>query len=406
MNNIPIQCEAALQNMQTRTKKLSITILSLSAFIIVTTEFILIGLLPTLTRDLEISIPAAGQLVTVFAITVVFAGPPLTALFSKYERRALFMWILIAFTMSNIAVAIAPNYWSIMIARILPAALLPVFWGIGSDAATQIAGKEYAGKAISKVYFGVTAALLLGLPLGTVLSDSISWRGTFWVLSLLSLLMAVLVVVFMPKLPAGPQDNIKKQILILSNKFFLANLLLSLVIFTAMFAAYTYLAEMLENAKSVNPAHVGWWLMAFGTVGLIGNYLAGYLADKSIIKANVLFCLLLALGAASSILFSEQPIIFAISLIAWGIAHTALFPLGQIRVLNAAKGGKALAGTLNISACNCGIAIGASLGGWIINISGINAAIIGASILIIICGLASPLVEFMRPNATQGVEYK
>ncbi|MBV4535675.1 MFS transporter [Pseudomonas sp. SWRI10] len=101
-------------------------ILSLAAFVIVTTEFIIIGLMPTLARDLNISIPIVGQLVTAFAITMVFSGPPLTAAFARIERRSLFTWILIAFAVSN--VALAPNYWTVLIARIVPAALLPVFW--------------------------------------------------------------------------------------------------------------------------------------------------------------------------------------------------------------------------------------------------------------------------------------
>ncbi|MBK0560770.1 MFS transporter, partial [Klebsiella pneumoniae] len=111
---------------------------------------------------------------------------------ATYPGRNLFTWILVAFALSNIAVALAPNYWTVLIARIVPAALLPVFWGVGSDAAGKLVAKEKAGKAISQVYFGVTAALLFGLPLGTVLGDAVGWRGAFWVLAVLSLAMAIL----------------------------------------------------------------------------------------------------------------------------------------------------------------------------------------------------------------------
>ena len=289
---------------KSRTEAISIAILSLAAFVIVTTEFIIIGLIPTLARDLNISIPVAGQLVTAFAITVVFAGPPLTAAFARIERRSLFTWILVAFALSNVAVALAPNYWAVLIARIVPAALLPVFWGVGSDAAGKLAAKEKSGKAISQVYFGVTAALLFGLPLGTVLGDAVGWRGAFWVLAVLSLAMAMLLRKVMPELSPGPQESLKSQIATLANRFFIANLLLSLGVFTAMFGAYTYLADMLERSGGIAPAQVGWWLMGFGTVGLLGNYLAGRLVDGHAVKANIIFCLMLGAGAASAALFA------------------------------------------------------------------------------------------------------
>lgn len=376
---------------------LSIAILSLAAFIIVTTEFVIIGLMPNLARDLGISIPVAGQLVTAFAITVVFAGPPLTAAFARVERRALFTWILVAFAVSNAAVALAPNFWTVLLARIAPATLLPVFWGVGSDAAGRLVEEGKSGKAISQVYFGVTAALLFGLPLGTVMGDVMGWRGTFWLLSAMSLAMAVLLRLVMPRLEAGNQESLKAQIKSLTNRFFASNLLLSLAIFTAMFGAYTYLADMLETLGGIAPSQVGWWLMGFGAVGLLGNYLAGRLVDSHAVKANVLFCLMLGAGAAGATLLKDQLPLFITALVVWGVAHTALFPLGQIRVINAARKGKALAGTLNISACNSGIALGALSGGWAIDVSGVAAAVLFASGLIVICAVASPMVERLRP---------
>lgn len=372
-------------------ESIAILILSLAAFVIVTTEFIIIGLMPSIALDLNITIPVAGQLVTAFAIIVVFAGPPLTVYLSRFEKRALFTWILVAFSFSNIVVALAPGYWTVMAARVLPAALLPVFWGVGSDVAGKIVAKDKAGKAISQVYLGVTAALLFGLPLGTLMGDAIGWRGAFWFLAVLSAVMAYLINGFMPVIPKEEQVSIKSQIGMLNNRFFIANLLLSLAVFTAMFGAYTYLADMLQSYAGIKPAYIGWWLMGFGTVGLIGNYLAGRFVDSHANKAGIVFCVMLGTGAASSVLLTHSLIIFVMALIVWGIAHTALFPLGQIRVMKAAQGGKALAGTLNISACNSGIALGAILGGWAIDLGGVSAAITGASLLMILCAAAYPL---------------
>lgn len=107
----------------------AIGVLSLAAFVIVTTEFIIVGLIPALSKDLGISISMAGQLVTIFAFTIALAGPFMTACLSRYERRQLFVWILVAFAVCNAAAALSPNYWTLMVARLIPAALVPVFWG-------------------------------------------------------------------------------------------------------------------------------------------------------------------------------------------------------------------------------------------------------------------------------------
>ncbi|WP_367616060.1 MULTISPECIES: MFS transporter [Pseudomonas] len=215
----------------------------------------------------------------------------------------------------------------------------------------------------------------------------------------MSLAIAGLLRKVMPELAPGPQEPLKNQIATLANRFFIADLLLSLAEFTAMFGAYTYLADMLVRSGAIAPAQVGWWLMGFGTVGLLGNNLASRLVDGHPVKANILFCLMLGAGAVSAVLFVGQLILFVASLVIWGVAHTALFPLGQIRVINAARNCKALAGTLNISACNSGIAAGAMLGGWTIDFSGITAAILAASVLIVLCAFATPAVERLRPAA-------
>lgn len=375
------------------TNNFAITILSLAAFVIVTTEFVIIGLMPLMAGDLGISIPVAGQLVTAFAVTVVFAGPPLTAYFSRVEKRALFMWILVAFSASNAAVALAPGYWTILAARLIPAALLPVFWGIGSDVAGKIVSADKAGKAISQVYLGVTGALLFGLPLGTLLGDAAGWRGTFWFLAVLSAAMAFLLRAAMPIIPGESNVSVMTQVRMLNNRYFIANLILSLAVFTAMFGAYTYLADMLQSHAGIEGTYIGWWLMGFGTVGLIGNYLAGRYVDRHPDAAGVISCVMLGTGAVASVLLTKSAVFFIFSLVLWGIAHTALFPLGQIRVMKAARGGKALAGTLNISACNSGIALGAILGGWAIDLGGIGAAITGASLLMFLCAAAYPWIR-------------
>ncbi|ARU88465.1 MFS transporter [Pseudomonas sp. M30-35] len=359
-----------------------ILIMAIAAFIIVTTEFLIVGLLPSLANDLDISITLAGQVVTLFAFTVMLFGPVLTAKLAHVERKKLFSIILLVFAASNVLAAVAINIWVLALARFIPALALPVFWGTASETAGQLAGAGKSGKAVAKVYLGISAALVFGVPLGTVAADTLGWRGSFWVLAGICLLVAVLMHLVMPKLPSSPDKHpTEKQTQILRNPRFLAHVLLSVLTFTAMFTAYTYLADVLQRLAGVPASQVGWWLMGFGAVGMIGNYLGGSLVDRTPLGAMVLFLLLLGAGMLVAIAFAAEYWVLILAMIAWGIAYTALFPICQVRVMQAGAKAQALAATLNISAANAGIGFGAIIGGFGISQFGLQSLGVIATII-------------------------
>ncbi|NYE63743.1 putative MFS family arabinose efflux permease [Duganella sp. 1224] len=350
-------------------------LLAVAAFVIVTTEFLIVGLLPALARDLHLAVATTGQLVTLFAVVVMLCGPFLTAWLANVERKRLFVAILLVFAASNALAALAPNGWVLALARLLPALALPVFWGTASETAAQIAAPGQDGRAVSRVYLGISGAMLFGIPLGTLASDAIGWRGAFGLLAVLSLLIAVLLAAYMPSVRAHHPVRMADQARILKSRFFLANVALSVLVFTAMFTGYTYLAEMLEKSAGVPPALVGWWLMGFGAVGLLGNWLGGLWAGQRPLATTAAFCLVLAAGMAASMALAGRGAWFVLALAVWGIANTALYPVCQIRVMQAATQAQALAGTMNVSAANGGIALGALIGG--ISISALGVANIG-----------------------------
>ncbi|ROR18497.1 putative MFS family arabinose efflux permease [Comamonas sp. BIGb0124] len=365
----------------TSNSQASILILAVAAFVIVTTEFLMVGLLPALARDLAVSVSTAGQLVTLFAVVVMVFGPPLTAWLAHIERKRLFVAVVLLFAASNALAAVAPNIWVLSLARIVPALALPVFWGTASETAAQMAGPARAGKAVSMVYLGISAAMLLGIPLGTLAGDAIGWRGAFWALAIMSLSIALLLHVSMPTLKAGKRVAMAEQARILRDPTFVANVLLSVAVFTAMFTGYTYLAELLEKAANVPSAQVGWWLMGFGAVGLIGNWLGGLGVDRKPLATTALFSMLLAAGMTATVLLAQMQAALAIALCVWGIANTALYPICQIRVMKSAPHAQALAGTINVSAANGGVAMGAALGGASIPWWGIESVgLVGAAV--------------------------
>ncbi|WP_426354318.1 MFS transporter [Stenotrophomonas maltophilia] len=383
-----LDCSVATGHRAARAR-LSVALLAVSAFVIVTTEFLIVGLLPALARDLGLGIARAGQLVTLFAFTVMLAGPPLTALLAHLDRRRLFVAILLLFAASNALAAVATLPWLLALARVLPALALPVFWGTASETAAQLAPAGQGGRAVARVYLGITAAMLFGIPLGTLAAEAIGWRGSFWLLSALSLLMAGALALWMPGTAVESRRALGEQARVLRQPWLLGNVLLSVLVFTAMFTAYTYLADVLERLLQVPAAQVGWWLMGFGAVGLLGNALGGRWVDRAPLAATLAFCTVLALGVLASVWLAGQGGGAVIALALWGVAHTALFPLCQVRVMRAAPQAQALAGTLNVSAANAGIGLGALLGGGAIERWGLGSlgmAAAAVALLVIAAG--------------------
>lgn len=390
---------AAATGANAKGRNLAVLLLAISAFVIVTTEFMIVGLLPGLAHDLKISVSAAGLLVTLFAFTVMLFGPPLTALVSHFERKRLFIAILAIFAASNALAAWAPNIWVLALGRFLPALALPVFWGTASETAGELAGPERAGKAVSNVYMGISAALVLGIPLGTLASHAVGWRGTFWSLSGLSLLMALLLLAFMPTLDRPKRVRLAEQAKILKDPYFLGNVALSVVVFTAMFTAYTYLAETLEHIGNIPSPEVGWWLMGFGVIGLGGNWLGGHFVGRGPLKVNLIAALVLALGMAATTPLAGSHVWLVLALAVWGIANTALYPICQVRVMQSATHAQALAGTLNVAMANAGIGLGAIIGGQVIQHWGLWSIGYVAAAIALLAVVMTPLVGRLKPKA-------
>jgi len=155
-----------------------------------------------------------------------------------------------------------------------------------------------------------------------------------------------------------------------------------------MFTAYTYLADMLERIAGVAPAAVGWWLMGFGAIGMVGNWLGGRVVDRAPLGSTVFFLLLLSVGMLAAVPAASSPVLLALALAAWGLAYTALFPICQVRVMQAGASAQAFAGSMNISAANAGTGLGAVLGGLGIQYFGL------ASLGVLSTGIAVVAVVF------------
>ncbi|RDZ27225.1 MFS transporter [Lysobacter silvisoli] len=350
-----------------------ILLLSAAGFTVLTTEFILVGLLPPLARDLGVSIPQAGLLVSLFAFAVAASGPFLTAYFSRFERKRLFVIVLVLFGLSNAAAALAPNLGVMALARLIPALGVPVFWALASETAVDLIGHERAGRAISIISFGVICATVLGVPIGTLISDAYGWRIAFAALSAVAFAKAALLLWFLPG-QTRQQDALplSQQFRVLRDPLLVGHVALSVVLFTGMFTAYTYLADMLERLAGFDGRWIGWTLMAFGAVGLIGNSLGGRMVDRHPIRASLMFSAPMALGLIAVVPAVGSMVGLILALALWGVTQAALFPVSHVRVMKAAPGASAFAASLNVSGANLGIGVGALIGGRVIDAVGVG----------------------------------
>ena len=349
-----------------------ILLLSAAGFTVLTTEFVIVGLLPAMARDLRVSVSQAGLLVTLFAFTVATVGPALTALLSRFDRKRLFIGTLLLFGISNILAATAPHIGVMAFARFIPALILPVFWALASETAVEITGPERAGKAISMVSFGIVAATIFGIPVGTLISDAFGWRAAFATLAVLSFAKAAALFVFLPESPLNREPaSFAKQLGILRNPVVVGHVLLSLLVFAGMFTAYTYLADILERLAGFDGTTVGWILMGFGGVGMIGNWVGGRIVDRSPLGATVAFAAPMAIGMIVLVPLIQSHALLALVLAVWGISQAALFTVSHVRVMKIASETPALGASLNISGANAGIGIGAIIGGRVIDTNGL-----------------------------------
>jgi len=370
---------------------LPILLLSAAGFTVLTTEFVIVGLLPAIARDLDVSIPQAGLLVTLFAFTVAAFGPFLTAYFARFERRKLFISVLIMFGLANTLAALAPNIWVMALARLIPALGLPVFWALASETAVDIVGPDYAGRAIAKIGFGIVCATVFGIPVGTLISDAFGWRSAFAILAVIAFAKALLLFIYLPKTNLHQhQVSLLSQLKILRSPLMLGHVLLSVIVFSGMFTAYTYLADILERLAGFNGTVVGWCLMGFGAVGLIGNSLGGRAVDRHPLMASMMFCAFMIAGLVALVPNIHSPFGLAAAMGIWGVTQAAMFLVSHVRLMKAAPEAPAFAASLNIAGANLGIGLGAMIGGRVIDSVGLQglgfaaAAFILASILLAI----------------------
>ncbi|MGN8055390.1 MFS transporter [Pedobacter sp. 22163] len=365
----------------------SIYILALGAFGIITTEFGVIGILPTISREFGVSVDTAGWLLSAFAITVAISSPFITALTSKINRKFLLCLVLGIFILSNLLSAFSPNFTILMIARILPAFFHPLFWNIS----LAIAFKQGGAKAVSVVMTGLSIATVLGVPLTTYAADYFhNWQASFFLTSIISLIAFLGLLFVVPSMPGNSEKSAESQLHVLNDSRLWLNLVSTILTLAAMFSSYSYLAAYLENISNMNGAQISIMLLLFGGMGILGNWLMGIALGKNVILTSRFFFILLIAVQILAYYFGTIFIPMVIIISFWGMIHTGGFLVPNIRTTQSVPhNALEFVNSLLTSCYNIGISLGAFLGGIVIAKFGVHEIIWMAVPLLLLAYLLS-----------------
>ncbi len=345
--------------------------LAAGAFGIGVTEFVIMGLLLDVSADLGVSISAAGLLISGYALGVVVGAPLLGALTGRLPRKTLLLALMVVFTLGNLACALAPDYWTLMAARVLTAFAHASFFGVGSVVATGLVAPNRKASAIALMFTGLTVANILGVPFGTWLGQAYGWRSTFLAVTLVGILAFVVIALLVPRdepATSTAEDSAEGTLAVLGRRTVLLGLLTTVLSWVGVFAAFTYLAPILTRVSGFSEAAVSPILLVFGAGLIAGNLLGGRLADRHLVPTVVgtLITLSVVLFAMTAAIHQPVAAVIAVGLLG-AAAFATVAPL-QMWVLEKASGaGQGLASSFNIAAFNLGNAIGAWLGGFVID---------------------------------------
>lgn len=380
--------------------------LAISAFGIGTTEFVPVGLLSTLADDLNISITLAGLLISGYAMGVAFGAPILTALTNKMNRKTLLIVLMVIFIVGNSVAAISSSFTLLLLARIITSFSHGVFFSIGSTIAADVVPENKRASAIAFMFTGLTVATVTGVPLGTFIGQHYGWRSTFWVVALLGVIAIIAIAILVPnKLKQAPPSKLSDNLKILTNGPLLLAFSITALGYGGTFVAFTYLAPILEKITGFKPSAVSIILLVYGIAVAFGNTIGGKAANKNPLKALTWMFIIQAIVLVILAFTAPFKIVGIVTIFFLGLLAFMNVPGLQIYVVKLAEkyvpSAVDIASALNIAAFNIGIAIGAFIGGIIVDSIGlIHTPWIGGVMVIgaVLLSIWSSMIE-RNPNA-------
>lgn len=356
--------------------------LTACAFCIGTAEFVVMGLLPDIARDLAVSIPLAGQIVTAYAIGVVVGAPILAVLTGRMPRKLVLLLMLGVFIVGNLLSAISPNYGFLIVARIFAAFAHGTLFGVGAIVAAGMVPPNRQASAIGLMFLGLTLANILGVPLGTLVGQHFGWRATFWLITALGLLALIPLTLLVPNIATHRSAGLRHELSILRRTDVLLAIATTVIGSASTFTLFTYIVPLLQDVTGFTPADISPILLMIGVGLTIGITLGGKFSDRGAMRAMITMLSAMTVLLAALAIVADGRIATLVVIFLWAMAAFGLVPGFQSRVVDKARDAPNLASTLNIGAFNLGNAVGAFLGGVVLDLGfGVRAVPVAAAVV-------------------------
>ena len=376
---------------------LALFALTICSFGIGCTEFVVIGILPNLAPEFQISIATAGYLVTWYAVAVIFGAPIIPAITKGVSRKNLLLLVTGVFAVGNFLAAIASSYEHLIVGRILTGLAHGTFYAVATNVAMELVPKEKQARALALMFSGITVALVAGVPLGTFLASSFSWRVTFGVTTTLGILGFLSVLFFLPKeIPYVRPKHLLRQFSVLAKPKMLMAYGMTVLSFGGPFVAYTYIAAILRDVTGFGEYWIAPILVLYGVSVAYGNIWGGKISDSKGPLHALTYCVPAMLVVLVAFYFGQHSKIASVALLTiWGAIGFAIVPALQAFVVRLAKQlhveGLDVASGLNIAAFNMGIAGGSFIGSYVVDYAGLAFTSLASACVVL---LAFLLVSF------------
>jgi MFS transporter, DHA1 family, inner membrane transport protein len=384
----------------TKRNNLLIFILTIGVFGILNTEMGVIGILPDIAEHFHISVSKAGWLVSFFALAVAVSGPTMPLLFSGMNRKKVMLLVLCVFVLGNIVSIFTSNFTFLLIARIIPAFFHPIYCSLAFSVAAASVSKEEAPKAVSKVFIGVSAGMVIGVPVSSFIASAFSLQMAMVFFAVVNAIAFIATILFVPSMPVEERLSYGSQLSVLKKSSTWLSIVTVILLNSAVFGVYSYLADYLKTVTNLSSNSISLLLFVYGGANIIGSIVAGKLLTKNAIKSVVTFPFVLGVLYVILFFFGQFTIPMIFITLFWGILAGIGGNINQYWITSSAPEAPDFANGLFLTAANLGTTFGAAIGGFFLSELGTQYVVL-VGFLSLILGLVTIFLRNYMSSPTK-----
>ncbi|MCN9239366.1 MFS transporter [Streptomyces sp. RY43-2] len=377
----------------------AVYVLALGIFAMVTSEFVVAGLMPQMAEGLNVTVPQIGYLITAFAVAMAAGGPFLTVALMKLPPRTALLTLFVIFLAGNVLAATATGYSLMLAARIITGIASQAFFGVGISMCAQITRPEVRGRAIAVAMNGLMLGTLLGLPLSTLVGEHFGWRAAFWTITGITVIAALATLLGVPRIErAEGRGGFREEIGVFKKPKLWLVLSTSTFIIGATFSAFSYFNPVLTEVTGFSTGTVPFLLIAYGAATVVGNTVVGRFADRHTVPVLALGLVLNLAFLTAFALLADLPAPAVVCMMGIGLVGVTMNPAMVTRVQRTGNAGP-LVNTVHTSFITLGVILGSSIGAVVIDAWGLRGPLWLGAVMAVI-GLATVLPDLVRRSAS------